>query len=190
MIGKLCGVIDEIESDHIILNVNDVGYIVYVTMPTLQNVKIGENILLFIETYLREDQLKLYGFKTKKELSMLKLLIKVKGVSHKIATNIISEISSDQIIQGISGKNPILLKASGVGIKLANRIIVDLEGKIMKEGIMPNDNLTQDAVSALINLGYNSGEAYRVVNEARNEFPEINEINKLMLKVLKKNEKR
>ena len=190
MIGKLYGIIDEIEKDYIILNVNNIGYIVYVTKSALKNFNIGNNVSLLIETYMREDQIKLYGFENKEELAILRILIKVKGVSHKIAANIISEIPSYQIIQGIVSKNPILLKATGVGVKLANRIITELEETVQKEGITQDDTLIQDAISALINLGYSSNDSYKMIHKVKNENPKVNNINGLIRHALKTNEER
>lgn len=193
MIGKLYGTIDDIENNYIILKVNNIGYIVYVTSSIIQNYKLGDYLALFIDTYMREDQIKLYGFHTKEELSMLRTLIKVKGVSHKIATNIISEIPSEQIIQGIISKNTNLLKVTGVGLKVAKRIITELEGTIEEQcisSIASNNNLNSDAISALVNLGYNATESYKIVTEICNKNPHINDINELIRTALKGNEKK
>ncbi len=185
MIGKLYGTVDEIEKDYIILNTNNVGYIIYVTGKILRDCKIGDNLTLFIETYEREGQTKLYGFVSKQEIAIVRMLIKVNGVSHKIATNIVGTIPIDQIIRGIVSKNPALLKASGVGVKLANRIISELENVIKNHCVEEANPLVCDAISALINLGYDANGSYKVVNRIMSLYPEINNINKLVRLALK-----
>lgn len=180
MIGKLYGIIDDIEQDHIILNVNNVGYIVYMTENSLKNLNTGNNLSLFIETYLREDQIKLYGFLTKQEVLFLRTLVKVKGISYKIASNMIGNISADQIIQAINSKNPALLKVNGVGTKLANRVITELEGAFDGFNFKHSNDLTNDAISALIHLGYNANTSYNMVNKALKKHPQVNNINELI----------
>ncbi len=188
MIGKLYGIIDDIANDCIILRVNNVGYIVHVTNTLLKSSKIGDELSLFIDTYMREDQIKLYGVTTKQDLSFLRMLVKVKGISHKIATNILSEISTDQIIQAIVGKNPALLKVNGVGMKLANRIVTELEGVINDCDFEEDDSLSRDAASALINLGYNANQAYEMVRKARKQNMELTNINDLIRFALQEND--
>ena len=189
MIGKLYGVIDDIDKDYIILKVNDIGYIVYVTATLLKSYKVGDKLSLFIDTYMREDQVKLYGLQTKQELSFLRMLVKVKGISHKIATTILSEVTADQIVQAIVGKNPVLLKVSGVGMKLATRIVTELEGVINDCNFEQDDALTRDAASALINLGYNANQSYDMVKRARKQHTDLSNINDLIRLALQEHEK-
>ena len=90
MIGNLRGIVDEVCSDHIILNVNDVGYIVYLSAKTLSACSIGSRVKLLIDTYAnsRENVTQLYGFISKEEQQCLRLLVKVSGVSYKTAMSI------------------------------------------------------------------------------------------------------
>ncbi len=190
MIGKLYGMIDDIASDNIILNVNNVGYIVHLTSSMLQSLQVGSSVSIFIETYVREDQIKLYGFATKEEISMLKMLVKVKGVSYKIATSMIGEIPLEQIIQGVVGKNSKLLKATGVGMKLASRIITELEGVIARDGITTQDSFVNDAISALMNLGYSNVIAHQMITKAQNKNPGLSGVNELVKYALQNNEEK
>ncbi|GFY65507.1 Holliday junction ATP-dependent DNA helicase RuvB [Trichonephila inaurata madagascariensis] len=157
MIGNLSGIVDEVRSDHIILNVNDVGYMVYLSAKTLSACSIGSRVKLLIETYAnnRENVAQLYGFISKEEQQCLRLLVKVSGVSYKTAMSILSKLTPEQLFLAIMNEDKVALKMSGLGLKLINRIITELSGKVSKLEINNNNfhPINEDALSALINLG-------------------------------------
>ncbi|WCR54529.1 MAG: Holliday junction ATP-dependent DNA helicase RuvA [Wolbachia endosymbiont of Ctenocephalides orientis wCori] len=178
MIGSLSGTIDEIHSDHIILNVNDVGYIVYLSSKTLSLCSTGDKIKLFIETYAnsRENIPQLYGFTNKEEQKCLRLLVKVSGVSYKTAMSILSKLTPDQLFLAIVNEDKMALKISGLGPKLITRIMNELQSKVMKMGANHNTYqipIKEDAISALINLGYEKMKAYDTIKRVQSESPEL-----------------
>ncbi|MDD9331295.1 MAG: Holliday junction branch migration protein RuvA [Wolbachia sp.] len=177
MIGNLSGTVDEIHSDHIILNVNDVGYIVYLSVKVLSACSVGNKVKLLIETYSnsRENVAQLYGFINKEEQSCLRLLVKVNGVSYKTAMSILGKLTPEQFFLAVANENKNLLKMSGLGTKLVNRIITELHGKVSKlETNNSNHNpVKEDAISALINLGYEKIKAYHTIKKIQDESPNL-----------------
>ncbi|WP_265041045.1 Holliday junction branch migration protein RuvA [Wolbachia endosymbiont (group A) of Calamotropha paludella] len=173
MIGNLSGIVDEVRSDHIILNVNDVGYMVYLSAKTLSACAIGSRIKLLIETYAnnRENVAQLYGFISKEEQQCLRLLVKVSGVSYKTAMSILSKLTPEQLFLAIMNEDKVALKMSGLGLKLINRIITELSGKVSKLEINNNNfnPINEDALSALINLGYEKMKAYNTIKKIQDE---------------------
>jgi holliday junction DNA helicase RuvA len=169
MIGTLSGIVDEIYNDHIILNVNDVGYTIYLSAQALGFCTVGKKVKLSIETNSnsRENTAQLYGFIDKEEQQCLRLLVKISGISYKIAISILSKLTPEQFYSAVANEDKMLLKISGLGIKLINRIITELNGKVSK----PTYSINEDAVSALINLGYERITAYNAVKKAQNDLP-------------------
>ena len=190
MIGKLTGVIDSIEDDHLILDVSGVGYLVYCAGNTLASLNINQNLAILIEMIVKEDQLTLYGFTDTSQKKWFKLLQTVQGVGARMALSILGILTPDQLISAILAQDYNSFKqVSGIGAKLASRIVNELQNK---EGITslsggltggsPNkssafasqsQNIVGDALSALSNLGFNRSEAYRVLTEIYNQNNEI-----------------
>jgi Holliday junction DNA helicase RuvA len=180
MIHKLKGLIDTLESDHIILDVGGVGYGVFCSGNTLRLLpKTGESASLFIETHVREDHIHLYGFATAEEQEAFQTLVKVSGVGAKMAMAVLSAMTPSQIATAVASADQSAFKAvSGVGPKLASRLITELKDKFKFAGIgvalnaINNDmvaavaaanNNINDAISALVNLGYGRSDAYSVI---------------------------
>ncbi|WP_253302810.1 Holliday junction branch migration protein RuvA [Wolbachia endosymbiont of Psylliodes chrysocephala] len=190
MIGNLSGIVDEVRSDHIILNVNDVGYMVYLSAKTLNACSIGSRVKLFIETYAnnRENVAQLYGFISKEEQQCLSLLVKVSGVSYKTAMSILSKLTPEQLFLAIMNEDKVTLKMSGLGLKLINRIITELSGKVSKLEINNNNfnPINEDALSALINLGYEKMKAYDTIKKIQDESSNLDtkDIIRMALKTL------
>ncbi|WP_039455745.1 Holliday junction branch migration protein RuvA [Candidatus Jidaibacter acanthamoebae] len=190
MIGKLTGIIDSIEDDHLILDVNGVGYLVYCAGSTLASLNINQNLAILTEMIVKEDQLTLYGFTNTSQKKWFKLLQTVQGVGARMALSILGILTPDQLISAILAQDYNSFKqVSGIGAKLASRIVNELQNK---EGITslsggltggsPNkssafasqsQNIVGDALSALSNLGFNRSEAYRVLTEIYNQNNEI-----------------
>lgn len=132
MIGKLSGIIDTIFDDHLILDVGGVGYCVYASGRTLHSLgSPGDTASLFIETHVREDVIQLFGFKSRQEQSIYKLLTSVQGVGARVGLAILQVCTPQDLQMAIAAgdSNPIR-KADGVGPKLANRILIELKDKI------------------------------------------------------------
>jgi len=183
VIGKLKGVIDEIGEDHCIVDVHGVGYVVYCSSRTLAALPgPGEAIVLYIETYVREDMIRLYGFGTAVEREWFLLLLNnVQGVGAKVALAILSTLSPSDLSNAIALKDIAMVsRAPGVGKKVAERIVIELKNKApafsgaatgtiglmqeLGEGVAPAP--IADAVSALVNLGYSRDVAATAVAAA------------------------
>lgn len=189
MIGKITGIVDIIDSEYVIIDVRGIGYMVHVSANTLTHLNAGSSISLFIETIMREDSLELYGFYDNLEKRTFLELTKVKGIGKKLALVILSYLKPEEIMNSIANENKVVFKAiPGVGLKMSERIIVELKGRFDKVennyNYQPNDNLMQDAISALINLGINKNDAYLIVSNNLKTNPDIglNELIKVSLK--------
>lgn len=202
MIRKLKGIIDTIDSDFMIIDVNGVGYGVFCSANTLRLMPPkGEAVTLFIETYVREDNISLFGFATADEQETFITLQKVSGVGAKMALGILSFMSPAQLASAIAAEDQKAFKAiSGVGPKLAARLITELRDKFSFVPVMPSsasakasavmeaNNNINDAISALVNLGYGRSEAYNAVTKvaALNDNAAIDTLIKDGLKELTK----
>jgi Holliday junction DNA helicase RuvA len=184
MIAKLTGIIDSTALGHLILDVNGVGYLVHASGRTLSRVgDRGTNASLLIETIVREDQFTLYGFCDAAEKEWFQILCTVQGVGPKAALSILSAVSPEQLPVVIAAQDKSALRqADGVGEKLAVRIVTELKEKAGKmalgaaasqqaEGARKGSKTdvavprgaANDAVSALVNLGYGRAEAFGAV---------------------------
>jgi len=174
MIGKLKGIIDSQGEDYVILDVQGVGYIVHCSGRTLQKLpQAGEPATLAIETQLREDSLKLFGFPSETDRQWFRLLLTVQGVGAKVALAIQTVLDAAELAAAIAGQDKTAVaRAPGVGPKLAARIIAELKDK----AILPDTPATrlanldggmpaaaQDALSVLLNLGYGRPQAVAAV---------------------------
>jgi Holliday junction DNA helicase RuvA len=182
MIGKLKGTIDSYGEDHIILDVHGVGYLVHCSAKTLTALpSTGEAAVLSIETIVREDMIKLYGFRSDQEREWFRLLQTVQGVGAKVALAILSALEPGALATALgTGDKAMIGRAPGVGPKLAQRIVTELKDKAPAFGsvdpaiIKLSDSVAEktapvpvaDAVSALMNLGYQQAQASAAVAAA------------------------
>ncbi|WP_297322947.1 Holliday junction branch migration protein RuvA [uncultured Bartonella sp.] len=181
MIGKLSGIVDEISDDHIIVDVHGVGYIVFASSRVLASLpNIGEAVSLFIETQVREDAIRLFGFTTGLEKDWFSLLQSVQGVGAKVALALLGTLSATELGNAIALKDiAMLCRAPGIGKKVAERIVTELKNKVPAltassknmafKHELGEGNAAQpvsDAVSALENLGYSRDQAANAVAAA------------------------
>jgi len=176
MIARLKGLVDQIGEDWAVIDVGGVGYLVYCSSRTLSRLpRTGEAVALHIETHVREDHIHLYGFFEEAERAWFRLLQTVQGVGSKVALAILSTLTSNDLANAIStGDKAMLSRPSGVGPKLAVRLATELKDKVGT--IAPAGSFTpalvtataglEDAVSALVNLGYRRAEAQTAVVKA------------------------
>lgn len=175
MIGKLKGLVDSFGDDWVLIDCGGVCYEVHCSSRTLQSLpRVGEAAVVFIETILREDLIRLYGFASEAEKSWFLLLTTVQGVGARVALSILSVLSPSELSSAVALQDKAMLgRANGVGPKLAVRIVTELKGKVpaigaidagtlglqtaLGEGIAKSN--VADAVSALTNLGYSSAQA-------------------------------
>jgi holliday junction DNA helicase RuvA len=202
MIGKLKGVIDSYGEDHVILDVNGVGYLVHCSARTLQELPpAGQVATLSIETYVREDQIRLFGFMTDVEREWFRLLQTVQGVGAKVA---LGTLKPADLASAIAMRDKAMVaRTPGVGPKVAERIVTELKDKapayaevdpalVRLSGALEDKRAPQpisDAVSALVNLGYGQPQATAAVAAAARsagEGAEVKTLIRLGLKELAK----
>lgn len=175
MIGKLKGLVDSFDDDHVLIDCGGVCYQAFCSSRTLQSLpRVGEAAVVFIETIVREDMIRLYGFSSDSEKAWFNLLMTVQGVGARVALAILSALSPSEISSAIALQDKAMIgRANGVGPKLAVRLVTELKGKVpatgaidagtlglqsaLGEGLAPS--AITDAVSALTNLGYSSAQA-------------------------------
>ncbi len=204
MIGKLTGILDTSSLNSILLDVQGVGYLVNCSPRTLARCGAkGEALSLYIDTNVREDAITLYGFIDEAEQQWFRLLHSVQGVGPKAAMAILGVCPPDKLAFAIAaGDKPAITQADGVGPKLATRILTELKDKAGKIdlaakpagvpiAVVSNENtggVDQDAVSALVNLGYQRTDAYAAVMQVKqandNNDLSVGEMIKLALKEL------
>lgn len=167
MIGSLRGRLLYKKPDHVIIEVGGIGYQVNVTLNTLSNLPDeGKDIFLYIYTHVREDTLQLYGFAAEDEKKIFITLLGITGIGPKMALNILSGISHNDLLHAIETEDVALLcRIPGLGKKTAHRLILELREKLpsVKE---TKDRVFEDTLSALINLGYKKSIAQGSLEKA------------------------
>lgn len=183
MIGSITGKIQHKGMGFLIIETAGVGYKVAVTPPQHFDSKIGESISLVIHTYVREDQISLYGFKTLPELEFFEQLLTVSGIGPKSALGIMSISSLEMIKSAIaSGDAGLFKKVSGIGTKTAERVIVELREKLKAQGnATPLAAEQSDALEALMALGYKEQQA----RDALKDVPETKSLQEKIKSALK-----
>ncbi len=180
MIGKLTGVLESSGEDWALVDVRGVGYLVFCSVRTLERAgRQGDGVSLLIETHVREDHSHLYGFADPGERDWFRLLSTVQGVGAKMALAVLSTLSPADLIRAIAAQDKAALtRANGVGPKLAARIVAELKDKAGSAALGPAAAIgagaisagleapAEDALSALVNLGYGRSEALGAVVEA------------------------
>ncbi|MCP1200124.1 Holliday junction branch migration protein RuvA [Notoacmeibacter sp. MSK16QG-6] len=181
MIGRLKGTVDEVADDHVILDVHGVGYVAHCAARTLSSLHEGEAAVLQIETIVREDMIRLYGFSSGLEREWFRLLMTVQGVGAKVALAILSTLAAGDLANAVALQDKAMVaRAPGVGPKVAQRIVSELKNRApalagdmastiglsqeLGEGVAPAP--VADAVSALTNLGYGRDQAAAAVAAA------------------------
>jgi Holliday junction DNA helicase RuvA len=197
MIGKLTGTVDAVSEDFLILDVNGVGYLVHCSARTLQDLPAaGQTVALAIETYVREDQIRLFGFFSVAEREWFRLLQTVQGVGAKVALAILSTLKPADLATAIAMRDKAsITRTPGVGPKVAERIVTELKDKaptlaadvdlavVKLSGAVEDKRAPRpvaDAISALVNLGYGQPQATAAVAAAAREAGEDAETARLI----------
>lgn len=181
MYNYIKGIIEEIESSYIVVNNNDIGYLIYTSNPYSFN--IGSEYKIYVYQNVREDEISLYGFKTKEEKDLFLKLIDVKGLGPKMALGIIAGNTDDVISAIENGNIEYLKKFPKVGDKVARQIVLDLKGHlVVKEEVSVKNN--DELISALEALGYKKADIKKIVPSVTSDKIEdqIKEALKLLLK--------
>ena len=179
MIAKLKGIVDSVDTDSAVIDVNGVGYLVSASARTLRDLVVGGPAAMLVETIVREDAIALYGFLETAERDWFRILTTVQGVGARVALSILSTLSPDEIARAIAAQDRATLsRPPGVGPKLAARLATELKDKAAAFAVAPAPvaaraagegaaapagSVNEDAVSALVNLGYKRVEAFGAV---------------------------
>ena len=198
MIALISGKIVYKGISHVIVDVQGVGYRVFIPLTTFYELpEAGQTITLHVHTNVKQDAINLFGFHTIQERDLFQLMISVSGIGPRIAMNILSGISAQDLLNAISGGHvEKLVKIPGVGKKMAERLILELKDKVLKKmmlekvpetGAAPDagEMIREDVLSALINLGYKNNVAQDALNKALRISGEELEMDKLLKKTLK-----
>ncbi len=200
MIGKLRGKIDAVGESFLIVDVGGVGYEVQASSRTLRNLKAGEDVSLTIDTHVREDSIRLFGFASEVERSWFRTLQSVQGVGSKVALGLLGTLSPQDLANAIAlGDWASVERAPGIGKKLALRIVAELKDKApaltaaglnipagaVGAGGPPQGNAAAEAMSALSNLGYQPAQASAAIAVAAKELGEGADTAKLIRRGLK-----
>ena len=205
MIGRLRGRVDAIGEGHLIVDVHGVGYEVQASARTLRSLTLGDEVTLSIETQVREDAIRLFGFTNEVERAWFRLLQSVQGVGSKVALGILGTLSTQDLANAIAlGNWAAIEQAPGVGKKLAQRVVAELREKAPQLSISsvnvppprpgngqswaatpPENNAAAEAISALTNLGYQPQQAAAAIASAMGELGETADVAQLIKRGLK-----
>lgn len=182
MISHLNGTLEHIDKNHVVVDVNNVGYHINVPTSVLSRLpKVGEIVKFFTYQVVKEDEISLYGFLSKEERSLFSLLLTVNGVGPKASLAILSSFPIDRLVAAITQGNVDLISTvPGIGKKTSQKLVIELKEKVAKAyAIMPSDMaigiqgdapVVSDAISALIALGYSPREARDAILKSSIDF--------------------
>jgi holliday junction DNA helicase RuvA len=179
MIAKLKGKIDELKPTELILDVNGVGFQVFIPFTTYEKIQDKSEIELYIYTLHKEDQLKLFGFFSENEKQLFTILLSISGIGPSIALSILAGIDSGSLVEAVQNNNTLLLtKIPGIGKSKAEKLVFELKRKINKlesfsAPVSKNSTIRNDAIEALVSLGFDESRAVKSVNEILEKFTDI-----------------
>jgi Holliday junction DNA helicase RuvA len=198
MIALISGKIVHKGISHVIVDVHGVGYRIFIPLTTFYELpEAGQVITLHVHTNVKQDAINLFGFYTVQERDLFQLMISVSGIGPKMSMNILSGISAQELLRAISGGNVgKLVNIPGVGKKMAERLILELKEKVIKKMMieeMPaaddqhqaGEIIIEDALSALVNLGYKSNVAKDALDKVLQASEEELGMDQLLKKTLK-----
>lgn len=191
MIAHIKGKLIEKNPNNVIIECNGLGYYLPISLQTFSNIPDRENLMLFTHLIIREDAHILFGFSSKIEREIFKLLISVSGVGPSIAMTMLSSMDTVEIQQAIAFDDVEKIKSvKGIGIKTAQRVIVDLKDKILKtfdltkDLSVSNNTIKNEALSALEVLGFTRKKIEKTIQVILKDFPELN-LEQLIKRALK-----
>ena len=198
MIALIKGKIAYKGISHVVVDTQGVGYRIFIPLTTFYELpELGHMVTLHIHTHVKQDAISLFGFYSLQERDLFQLMISVSGIGPKIAMNILSGISVNELLQAISGGDlGKLISIPGVGKKMAERLILELKEKVIKKMIAENipaadhqqkegEIVKEDVLSALVNLGYKSNVAKEALDKALQTADGELALDQLLKKTLK-----
>lgn len=196
MIGSLIGLVKNKKPNMVLIEVNGIGYEVNVPLSTSFKVPaINESTYILTHLIVREDQHTLYGFATEEERNLFRALIKISGVGPKLALTILSGINTNDFIKSVLTEDiDTLVHLPGIGKKTAERLVVEMKDKVSEisdslevtEGGLSKSNTVREAQNALVNLGYKSSEARKILDNIDKDELTIEDLLKQALQSLNK----
>ncbi len=191
MITQIRGKLVEKNPTYVVIDCNGVGYLLHISLNTFSSLDNEESILLYTHLSIREDAHTLYGFISKTEREVFRLLVSVSGVGPSTARTMLSSMTSEDIQQAIASEDVKLIQSvKGIGAKTAQRVIVDLKDKILKTfdldevSVVENNTNKEQALSALEVLGFVRKQADKAINNIIKETPEAS-VEELIKRALK-----
>lgn len=191
MITHIRGRLVEKHPDHVVVECNGLGYFLVISLQTFSNLPDREDIHLFTHQVIREDAHTLYGFYSKTEREIFKLLLSVSGVGPSTAITMLSSMDTEEIQEAIAREDVSKIQSvKGIGLKTAQRVIVDLRDKILKsyeiseELQTPNNTIRNEALSALEVLGFNKKKVEKTIQVILQDSPDMS-LEDLIKKALK-----
>ena len=198
MIAKLRGRLDSVGEDWAVVDVNGIGYLLYCSARTLRALpKIGDVVEFFVDTHVREDHIHLYGFGAVSEREWFTLLQTVQGVGARVALGLLSTLGPEDLTEAIAARDRVpLTRANGIGPKVADRILAELKDKVSALSVKTSSqhaaleqkgvgNISADAISALVNLGYGRSEAFRAIGSVQHSLADDEDLPSLIRASLK-----
>jgi Holliday junction DNA helicase RuvA len=197
MIARLSGILIEKSVNQCVVDVHGAGYRVVVPLTTFYELpEIGQPVVIHVYTHVREDAINLYGFHAQEEQAVFQLMISVSGIGPKLAINILSGIAAGELIRAVMEDDlKRLTGIPGVGKKTAERMILELKDKMAKldRGTVAvgtvmaktGAQVKDDALSALVNLGYKGSAVKEVVDRIMKEAPEVPSLDQLLKRALR-----
>ena len=198
MYAYIKGILAEVNTDSIVIENQGIGYQLYVSLQALEELPaIGMEVKVYTYLHVREDAMVLFGFPDREDLKMFQMLLTVSGVGPKGALGILSALSGDDLRFAIlSGDSKAIAKAPGIGVKTAQRVILELKDKVSLEdafetktahiaggNVMVNGTVKNEAIQALVALGYSSSEALKAVSQVEiSQEHKVEDVLKLALK--------
>ena len=182
MIARLSGIVGELGEDFAVIDVGGVGYLIFCSSRALSRMPaVGEAVQVAVETHVREDHIHLYGFVDAAERAWFRLLTTVQGVGARVGLAILSVLTADELVQAVAAQDKAAVtRANGVGPKLAGRIVTELRDKVggmaLGGGIDVSETTSsatpdgEEAISALVNLGYSRSDAFNAIKKAGKEL--------------------
>lgn len=191
MITQIRGRLVEKNPTYVVVDCSGVGYLLHISLQTYSSLPDEEAVQLYTHLSIREDAHTLYGFYSKTEREVFRLLISVSGVGPSIARTMLSSMTSEEIQNAIASENVAIIQSvKGIGAKTAQRVIVDLRDKILKTfdidevSVEANNTSKEEALSALEVLGFNRKQSDKVVSAILKDSPE-DSVELLIKKALK-----
>jgi len=182
------GTLASLEIDHVIIDVRGIGYLIHTPVSLFtSSVKEGDQILLYTSYIVREDSQRLFGFQTLSDKEMFEKLIKISGLGPKTALSIVGQSDTMNLEEVISQRDVVALtQIPGIGKKSAERIITELSDKMVSKAVKASSPVSNDAIAALVTLGYKEKQAFDLVQKAvKKSDKEINLSNLIALSLEK-----